>query len=188
MDGYATSAVRELLDRQAILACLDRYSRGLDRKDLDLLRSAYHPDAVDHHGALGDYTPDTLISDWLLRDADRMFSQHLIVNSSIDIDPGGDVAHGETYFQLVVGLEPAAAGEAQQPRLTLSGGRYIDRFERRAGEWRIARRVLISEYKAALDPIDRPQHLSWARRDRDDPSYDRPLEGPPPGPRLRGNA
>lgn len=177
MDVDRDKALQELLDRQAILACLDRYARGLDRKDLDVLRSAYHPDATDHHGALGDFTPDTLISDWLVRDADRMFSQHLLLNSSIDID--GDVAHGETYYQLVVGLDPAAAEEAGRPRLTLSGGRYIDRFERRAGQWRIARRVLISEYQAALDPIDRPQHLAWARRDRSDPSYDRPLEGPP---------
>jgi len=184
MDEPMQAALQELLDRQSILACLDRYARGLDRKDLALLRSAYHDDAIDHHGALGDYTPETLIRDWLTRDADRRFSQHLLVNSSIDID--GDTAHGETYYQLVVGFDPAAASLAQQPRLTLSGGRYIDRFERRAGEWRIARRVVISEYKTALDPIERTGHLAWARRDHTDPSYDRPLEGPPSEEQGRG--
>jgi SnoaL-like domain len=182
VDENMQAALQELLDQQAILTCLDRYARGLDRKDPELLKSAYHPDAVDHHGALGDHTPDSLVADWLVRDADRTFSQHLLVNSSIDID--GDIAHAETYYQIVVGIRPEAATSAQQPRLTLSGGRYVDRFERRAGEWRIARRVLISEYKAALDPLDRAQHLGWARRDRNDPSYARPLEGPPPGVRL----
>lgn len=169
-------ALQELLDRQAILDCLKRYARGLDRKDIELLKSAYHPDAVDHHGALGDFTPDGLVEDWLVRDAERTFSQHVLLNSTIEVT--GDVAHGETYFQLVVGIKPELATE-DRPALTLSGGRYIDRFERRAGEWRIARRVLIAEYKTALDPIDRPQNLAWARRDRTDPSYDRPLTGPP---------
>jgi hypothetical protein len=42
--------VGELKDRQDILDCLMRYSRGVDRLDRELLRSAYHPDAVDDHG------------------------------------------------------------------------------------------------------------------------------------------
>lgn len=168
-------ALLELVDRQQILDCLYRYARGLDRKDLDLLRSAYHPDATDHHGSLGDYTPDTLIEDWLLRDADRTFSQHLLLHTSIDLD--GDDAHCETQYQLIVGLKPEAA--RGRPPLSVSGGRYLDRFERRSGEWRIARRVLVSEYATALDPIAKPHHLSWARRDTTDPSYARPLLGPP---------
>ena len=44
------TALRRLLDRQAITECVHRYARGLDRRDTDLLRSAYHPDAVEDHG------------------------------------------------------------------------------------------------------------------------------------------
>jgi hypothetical protein len=174
-DAAMQKAVQELLDRQAILECLNRYSRGLDRKDLDVLRSAYHPDATDHHGALGDYNPETLITDWLVRDADRTFSHHLLLNTSIDLD--GDMAHTETYFQLLIGLKPEAAKNGST--LVVSGGRYIDRFERRNGEWRIARRVLISEFSATMDPIENPHLLEWARRSKEDPAYARPLEGPP---------
>jgi hypothetical protein len=172
--------VQELADRQAILDCLNRYARGLDRKDLDMLRSVFHPDATDHHGGSIDYHPaaEALIADWQVRDAHRTFSQHLLINTSIDLD--GDVAHAETYFQLIVGLKPGARPD--QPRLGLSGGRYVDRFERRNGEWRIARRVLIVEYEAALDARDRSHHLLWARRSKEDPSYARPLLGPPPTP------
>lgn len=168
--------LQELLDRQAILDCLNRYARGLDRKDIELLKSAYHPDAIDHHGPLGDFTADSLVTDWLVRDADRVFSHHLLLNSSIEVT--GDVAHGETYFQLVIGIKAELVTD-DRPALTLSGGRYIDRFERRAGEWRIARRVLIAEYSAVLEQATGFQHLAWARRDRTDPSYDRPLTGPP---------
>jgi hypothetical protein len=172
-------ALQDLIDRQAILACLDRYARGLDRKDIEMLQSAYHPDATDHHGSYGDYypAPQEIVTDWLIRDADRAFSQHLLLNSSIEIN--GDEAHGETYFQVIVGLTPEAAKANGRPPLTVGGGRYIDRFERRAGEWRIARRVLISEFACALDSLENPHALLWARRSKQDPSYDRPLLGPP---------
>lgn len=169
--------LQELADRQAILDCLNRYARALDRKDPDVLRTVFHPDATDHHGGHVDYHPaaDALVDDWRIRDSDRSFSQHLLLNTSIELD--GDDAHAETYFQLIVGLKPNVRPDAAP--LSVSGGRYIDRFERRDGEWRIARRVLIVEYAAEMDSIERPHHLLWARRDRSDPSYARPLLGPP---------
>lgn len=177
MTGSSRGTLDELLDRQEILDCLNRYARALDRKDLDMLRSAFHPDATDHHGGHVAYHPaaEALIEDWEVRDADRAFSQHILFNTSIDLD--GDTAHTETYFQLLVGLKPDVRPDA--PRLSASGGRYNDRFERRNGEWRIACRVLVVEYSMALDAIDRPHHLLWARRDASDPSYARPLLGPP---------
>lgn len=170
------AALTELIAREQIRDCLARYARGLDRKDLDLLRSAFHPDATDHHGGSVDYHPaaEALIDDWKVRDAHRAFSQHLLFNMTFDID--GDAAHVETYFQLLVGIVPGA--ETTQPPLGISGGRYVDRFECRDGEWRIARRVVVNEYAAALDARDRPNHLLWARRSTQDPSYDRPLESP----------
>lgn len=169
--------VRGLLDREEIRECLNRYARGLDRKDFEMIRSVFHPDATDHHGGTIAYSPagDALIEDWIVRDAKRVFSHHLLINSSIDLD--GDVAHVETYFQLLVGLDPDAA--ADESTLGLSGGRYIDRFERRDGDWRIATRVLVSEFSAAMDPIDYPNHRRWASRSTADPSYARPLLGPP---------
>ncbi len=178
-DAELKAAVQELLDRQAILDCLNRYARGLDRKDIEMLQSAYHPDATDHHGGFGDYTPApvAIVEDWLIRDADRAFSQHLLVNTSLDID--GNEAHGETYFQVIVGLTPEAAEASGRPPLTVGAGRYVDRFERRNGEWRIARRVPISEFSAALEEIKNPHALAWARRNKQDPSYARPLLGTP---------
>jgi hypothetical protein len=182
-EEFLRRSVQELLDRQAILDCLNRYARGLDRKDLEMIRSVFHPDATDHHGGSIEYHPaaEALIADWEVRDAHRTFSQHLLINTSIDL--GGDVAHAETYFQLVVGLKPGVRPD--QPRLGVSGGRYVDRFERRGAEWRIARRVIVVEYAAALDEREQQHHMLWARRGKEDPSYARPLIGPPPGPSRR---
>ena len=43
-------ALRDLLDRRAIWECLLRYARGVDRFDAELIRSAFHDDALDDHG------------------------------------------------------------------------------------------------------------------------------------------
>ena len=42
--------MRILEDQQAIRDVLSRYARGVDRCDLGLLKSAYHPDGYDDHG------------------------------------------------------------------------------------------------------------------------------------------
>ena len=41
--------VRKLSDRAEIRDCIERYARGMDRRDRDLLRSAYHDGAIDDH-------------------------------------------------------------------------------------------------------------------------------------------
>ncbi|HEY5679016.1 MAG TPA: nuclear transport factor 2 family protein [Pseudomonadales bacterium] len=41
---------KELKDRQAIYDCLMRYCRGIDRLDVGILKTAYHPDGTDDHG------------------------------------------------------------------------------------------------------------------------------------------
>lgn len=176
-DEELRRTVQALADRHDIMDCLNRYGRGLDRRDADLLRSAFHPDATDHHGSRMEYHPaaETLIADWERRDADRTFSQHLILNTRIELD--GDSAHAETYFQLVFGLRPGTRSEESPLRVV--GGRYADRFERRDGEWRIARRVVITEFSGALEEAPLANLREWARRSTADPSYARPLTGPP---------
>ena len=45
--GSLDPRMQDLLDRQAILDCLNRYCMGVDRHDSELLISAFHADAVD---------------------------------------------------------------------------------------------------------------------------------------------
>jgi hypothetical protein len=49
-DGADDAALRDLLDRAAIREVLYRYCRAADRCDEELMRSCYHPDALDKHG------------------------------------------------------------------------------------------------------------------------------------------
>jgi hypothetical protein len=49
----ADAELRGVVDQFAIRDLLLRYARGIDRRDLDLVRSCYHADAVDEHGSYG---------------------------------------------------------------------------------------------------------------------------------------
>jgi hypothetical protein len=169
MEQLAETVAR-LAARQEILDCLQRYARGLDRLDEWLIRSAFHPDAIDQHGPVNGGVDDFLAY-WLPMQPEREVCQHHITNHSVEVD--GDTAHAETYF-LYVGKHFG------DPTMVVSGGRYVDRFERRDGAWRIAFRVVISEWQMRGDgePTELlRQRLSRGRRDAGDPSYDRPLQG-----------
>jgi hypothetical protein len=162
--------ISEMLDRQEIIECLHRYTRGVDRVDEDLIRSAYHSDAQDFHGRVNG-SVDDFLAWWLPFQPDREVSQHYVSNISIDLD--GDIAHVESYFTFVHKL----LGESP---MTVSGGRYADRYERRETGWRIATRVVISEWAMTADGSETTVRLatvSRGHRDRTDPSYTRPLIG-----------
>lgn len=127
----------ELVDREAIRDCLARYSRGVDRFDPDMLRSIYWPDAIDDHGDMkGNVEQFIAWIEPLLRQGGPFI--HMTGNSLIRID--GDVARVETYFWSVL-TSPGASG-----RDYVTSGRYLDRFERRGDEWRIAARLVATDW------------------------------------------
>ena len=166
------AALQNLIDRMAILDCLTRYCRGVDRFDRELILSAYHPDAQDDHGEFVG-SPEEFV-EWVigLHQTGQISTQHCIMNHSCEID--GDTAHTETYYQF--------NARNLDESLWIAGGRYIDRLERRNGEWKIANRYCVVEWSGTINegPIpysDIPDvHASGVPgRDRADPSYTRPL-------------
>src|SRR6476659_244045 len=96
MDAEAMTLVRELKDRQEIYECLTRYCRGIDRLDRAMLLSAYHPDAVDDHGAF--VGPVDAWADFVfnLHSTHQHRTQHMLTNHRCMIQ--GDVAETETYY------------------------------------------------------------------------------------------
>ncbi len=164
--------VKAQKDRQEILDCLHRYTRGVDRHDRALMLSAYHPDAFDEHGVADGVAAD--FCDWAIgwHGDFQTKHQHIIANHTVDLD--GDTAHSETYYIFW--------GENREGPPTLAFGRYIDRFEKRGGKWAIAHRVCINEKAGQFIDVELPKE--WAdmlfstgpsRRDRSDLSYLRPL-------------
>jgi hypothetical protein len=161
----------ELLDKQALHELLVRYCRAVDRCDAELLASVYHPDAEEDHGLYRGGIPEFV--DWVLGRQRRIqSSMHCILNEYFEVD--GDVAHGESYWMWCARPARVAGRPEDDPRtLVTTGGRYIDRFERRSGEWRIARRRVVLEFDRVLHDVEPlTEGFLVGRRDRDDISYE----------------
>lgn len=172
MDKTQENALLELLDRQAILDCIYRYCRGVDRFDRDLVLSAYHPDATDAHGEFTG-SPQGFV-EWAFgyHKEHQLSHHHMILNHSCELD--GDIAHTESYWIFM-------AENRTKPN-TLAVGRYIDRMEKREGRWAIADRICVTESVNDIDPSDIPeetraymQAYGPSERGRTDVSYERPL-------------
>jgi uncharacterized protein (TIGR02246 family) len=163
--------VQRLLDRQAISDCVHRYSRGLDRHDDEMVASCYWDDAVDEHGTFTGGPREFIAWANDLHATSFRGHQHHITTQTVEID--GDIAHAESYVLGV--LTRKGDGEISD----IAGGRYLDRLERRDGEWRIAARRVIVEWCSVVDgagALFGPQNGFPAPRwDREDISYDRPL-------------
>lgn len=163
------ATVAYLSDRQQISDVYRRYMRGFDRNDVELLRSACWPDfQIIYYGdQVSSF--DEFVALHLNAHVEQLASWgHLITNESVEID--GDLAHLETY---VTGFFNFKGDEAP----AIVGGRYIDRLDRRNGEWRIAVRMFAPHFSGqTAREFNGPDYYAVGTLDRRDPSYLRPLE------------
>lgn len=152
-----------------ITQVLYRYSRGVDRGDREMIRSVYHPDALDNHGAwtgLGVEFADRIVDSL---DGATLTAQHHITNALIELD--GETAACESYFLAYHPSRDEAGAEV----LAAAAGRYLDRFERRDDEWRIAdRRVVLDWTREKVEGEPWPSQTAYpggGRREAD-PSWE----------------
>lgn len=173
---YAAMDIDDLVAQQEIRDVLIRYTRGIDRMDADLVRSTYHPDAHDDHGAYqGDV--DGFI-EWVQRALSYFdATMHFIGNQLVEVD--GDVAHAESYCVAYHRrrARPGVDGEqGEEGHDLVTALRYVDRLERRGGVWRIADRKCVFDW-TRRDPIvgqwEQGPEVLQGRRDRTDPVYER---------------
>ena len=139
------TALRTLIAKDEIYDALVRYCRGVDRKDAELVRSAYHEDATDNHGFM------PVKTGWeLAASADRnnsndempkewLSTTRRLTNVLIRVD--GDRASSESYY---VATQRFAHGEDRYN--LVATGRYVDQWERRdGGTFKISDRVVITD-------------------------------------------
>jgi hypothetical protein len=137
MDG-SSEDLRALVDRDKIRQCLERLARGEDRRIGEMIAASMWPDSISDYGVFkGDF--DAYYA-WVIPGADAITNtQHVLGQSFIELD--GDRARAETqvlsYHRVDMGV---------QENDTIVGGRYLDVFEKRGGQWRIAERTMLYDW------------------------------------------
>ncbi len=165
--------LRALLDRDEIRQVIMNFARGVDRHDWDLVRSCYHEGARDDHGPFkgdaGEYV------EWVAENLPKLaeMTMHLIGNVIVELECE-TVAHSESY---VIGFHRYRRGDGTRADW-LGGGRYLDRFEKRGGEWKIADRLLVWEWVRdeavglEFESFDLDaEGFAWGAHGREDPLY-----------------
>ena len=132
-----TYTIQQLSDIQLIRECVNRYCRGVDRLDEDLMKSAYWPDATDDHGV---FVGNAMEFVEMCMEAHLKWrsTNHCIFNHQIDLNEDGVTASGEIY-------NVSYLFQADADVLDTWYGRYLDTYQKRAGEWRILERVCVHE-------------------------------------------
>jgi hypothetical protein len=153
--------LRLVEDRQAIHDVIVRYCRGVDRSDPDLVLAAFHDDAIDNHFGVVLPFREAIGTLKTARSGggsppSKTTSMHNICNVLIEVD--GDIARCESYVIVIVRI-PQDGGTIDW----MHAGRYVDRFERRNGEWRIAYRTVVYDLERFDDVVPAPDGLSQAR-------------------------
>ncbi len=138
-----------LWDHLQINQALATYCRAIDRCDNALLKTVYWPDAYEDHGIFRGKAWDFV--DYIVPLLKSMKgTAHRISNTLIDLQ--GDRASVETYCWAYHLLD----GEDGRQSDLIVGGRYLDQFERRKDQWRIAERIWVLDWNQ-----NQPASCQW---------------------------
>jgi hypothetical protein len=160
--------IETLCAKQEIYELACKYMRGLDRLDLELLRSVFFEDAYCEYGFYnGAASQFAEFAVGALKE--HVANHHMIGNVLIEVE--GDEAFGEVYFHAYHKLKVASGFED-----LVIAGRYIDRYQKRAGVWKIAYRSERNDWARGSATTDgyfemAPTGLRGSRRD--DAVYDK---------------
>jgi hypothetical protein len=159
--------LRALRDREAVRDVVHAIARGVDRFDQTLLAASILPHAVFDRGGAEPMTGAAFVAGLKPPAEPRPGRMHVIGNVSVQVD--GDTAKSEAY---IVSCMDVLKDEVAHTRLR--AGRYLDRFRRDGGGWRLSHRIMIDEW-SRIDAVveSAPQGRHRGRPAPDDLSYDK---------------
>jgi hypothetical protein len=140
----------------------------VDRGDADLVASVYHADGTDDHGSFKGLGSDFAVYATSRLPARYRATQHTIANTIIDF-VDDDTAHVESHVCARHLRDDGVDVLAMETFF----GRYVDRFERREGVWKIATRLVVHDWDLA-EPVTLafpPGRFTDGARGPADPSY-----------------
>jgi len=158
-----------LAERSAIQDVLVAYCRAIDRRDANLLRRVYWPDATDNHGVY-DGPVDGFVA-MILPFLAGQRTHHVLGNVLIEL--ADEVARVESY----VTAHHFRSTAADHMEHYVVGGRYLDTMQKRNGGWRILRRTFVEDWNQVRPANFRDDALSpevrrtFGRNGPDDVSY-----------------
>ena len=132
------------LDKQEIYELACKYMRGLDRWDKELLGSVFHDDAYCEYG-FHNSDAATFVDFCMEALGDHISNHHMIGQILIEVD--GDEAFGEVYFNAYHKMKKEDGSFEE----VVIAGRYIDRYEKREGIWKIAYRSEAVDFTRTQD-------------------------------------
>lgn len=155
-------------DKLECTELVSRLARAIDRCDAELIADQFHPDATDDHGSFIGSVADFI--KWVIPLLETMkLTQHVIGQTLIEVEENS--AAGESYF-VAHHILPGPDGDI----FMMAAGRYLDRFERRRGKWKIAHRQAVYDWNSsspATDSFDRDREgvQTFGERGKGDASY-----------------
>lgn len=135
-----------LEDKEAIRDILHRYARAADRCDAAAMKACYWPDGIDDHGFFGGSAH--AYADYVIPVLQEIESCiHQISNEIIEID--GTTAISECHWQVLHRLR-----KGRRFIDCMHEGRYLDKFEKRGGIWKIHTRATIYDCDRVFEVAD----------------------------------
>lgn len=162
-------STQEVADHLAIRDVLAQHSRGVDRADEVILKSAYWPDAeVEYGGYNGPAHPFCESLPVGIKRYAR--TQHSISNITVELR--GSEAKVETYVTAYHYLAVDGGPDTEMTYL----GRYLDRMQKRGHVWKIKHRQVVMDWNQNAETtaiLNGPPFDGLARgaRHPDDPLY-----------------
>ncbi|MFL0355302.1 nuclear transport factor 2 family protein [Erythrobacter sp. GH1-10] len=132
-----------LEDREAIRDVINAYAHAIDRRRWDMMAKLFHPRATFGFGTVGGSWEEFVASARAIIDP-CLATQHQLGQVQFGF-AGEDLCHTETYMTA---MHTVPAGypvtdvfpDKGKTYSAVIAGRYVDRFERINGEWRIMHR------------------------------------------------
>lgn len=162
-------------DREAIRDLIAAYAHAIDRRRWDMMALLFHPDATFGFGPVQGTWQEFAGQAQAIIDP-CLATQHQLGQVQFGFE-SGEVCHTETYFTAMHTIPagypvPEVFPDKGLIYSAVIAGRYVDRFERRAGEWRIARRNGLYDWREfreveGVDLSEFPEGMAGHHDDRD---------------------